>query len=291
MSSGFVSGGTNEQPIERDDAWLEAQQQIEETRRRKEEEGKQDGGKSLFETLQANKAAKQDAFEESIKLKHQFRSLDEDEVEFLDSVLESTRAQEAALKKETSEQLDYFRKQQEQADKALLAAEGEQDAQTGAGSGSPTATAEEENWAVSGRKRKKGKDGQGGLRGVKLLRKSSSASGANEKQKNAASPGSDSPDTKGVSSAAKPAQQGGEKPTATEKDEKDEQHKANAKKELNGTTPPVSSADAKANGTVPSQDKQNSPSKPVSGPTKAPAPATSGSSLGLQLGAYDSDED
>lgn len=55
MSSGFVSGGTTDAPIERDDEWVQAQQEIEATRRRKEEESRQTGGKTLFETLQANK--------------------------------------------------------------------------------------------------------------------------------------------------------------------------------------------------------------------------------------------
>lgn len=55
MSSGFVSGGTTEDPIERDDEWLKAQQEIEANRRRKEEEGRQEGGKSLYELLQNNK--------------------------------------------------------------------------------------------------------------------------------------------------------------------------------------------------------------------------------------------
>ncbi len=55
MSSGFVSGGTTDKPIERDDEWLEAQQELEATRRRKEEESGQEGGKTLFEVLQANK--------------------------------------------------------------------------------------------------------------------------------------------------------------------------------------------------------------------------------------------
>ena len=64
-------------------------------------------------------AAKQDAFEESIRLKNQFRNLDEDEIEFLDSVLESTRAKEEAIKKETAEQLNLFRRQQEDADRAM----------------------------------------------------------------------------------------------------------------------------------------------------------------------------
>ncbi|KAL4930161.1 PSME3-interacting protein [Aspergillus undulatus] len=120
MSSGFVSGGTNEQPVERDDEWRRAQQELEEERRRKAELGKQDGGKSLFDVLQQNKMAKQEAFEEKIKLKNQFRALDEDEVDFLDSIMESTRAQEATVKKETAEQLELFRRQREEAEKAHL---------------------------------------------------------------------------------------------------------------------------------------------------------------------------
>lgn len=56
MSSGFVSGGTNEQPIERDDEWLTVQKELEEERRRKAELGKQDDGKSLFEVLERNKS-------------------------------------------------------------------------------------------------------------------------------------------------------------------------------------------------------------------------------------------
>ncbi|CAP65397.1 uncharacterized protein PODANS_6_9010 [Podospora anserina S mat+] len=42
--------------------------------------------KSLYEVLQANKAAKQAEFEEKSKLKNQFRALDEDEIDFLDEV-------------------------------------------------------------------------------------------------------------------------------------------------------------------------------------------------------------
>jgi hypothetical protein len=57
MSSGFVSGGTIDQPIERDDEWLKAQQEIEAVRKRKEEEGRQKDGKSLYEILEQNKGA------------------------------------------------------------------------------------------------------------------------------------------------------------------------------------------------------------------------------------------
>ena len=55
MSSGFVSGGTIDKPIQRDEEWLKAQQDIEASRLRKEEEGKQQDGKSLYEVLQNNK--------------------------------------------------------------------------------------------------------------------------------------------------------------------------------------------------------------------------------------------
>jgi hypothetical protein len=56
MSSGFVSGGTIDEPAERDDEWLRVQRDLEEERRRKAEIGKQDGGKSLYEVLQQNKS-------------------------------------------------------------------------------------------------------------------------------------------------------------------------------------------------------------------------------------------
>lgn len=55
MSSGFVSGGTADAPIERSDEWLKAQQEIEANRARKAELARQQDGKSLYETLEANK--------------------------------------------------------------------------------------------------------------------------------------------------------------------------------------------------------------------------------------------
>ncbi|KAL8699873.1 MAG: hypothetical protein Q9224_001227 [Gallowayella concinna] len=174
MSSGFVSGGTTDQPIERDDEWVKAQQEIEANRRRKEEEGKHDGGKSLYEVLQSNKAAKQEAFEESIRLKNQFRNLDEDEVEFLDSVLESTRAREHAVKKETAEQLQAFRRQQEEADRASLSGTTSETATSEGTSSRPESSSTDTHWAINARKRKRVKDIEA-IPGVKL-RKSSSTS-------------------------------------------------------------------------------------------------------------------
>ncbi|RAL11542.1 uncharacterized protein BO97DRAFT_470988 [Aspergillus homomorphus CBS 101889] len=147
MSSGFVSAGTDQEPVERDDDWYRVQQELEEERRRKAELGKQDGGKSLFEVLQQNKMAKQEAFEEKIKLKNQFRSLDEDEVDFLDSIMESTRAKEAAVRKETAEGLELFRRQREEAEKTLL-----EDT-----SADVVPAAEGEDWKLPARKRRREK--------------------------------------------------------------------------------------------------------------------------------------
>ncbi|TVY71331.1 hypothetical protein LSUE1_G006612 [Lachnellula suecica] len=141
MSSGFVSGGTADAPIERSDEWLAAQKELDANAVRKAEAARQTDGRSLFETLEANKAAKQDAFEEANRLKNQFRALDEDEVEFLDSVMESTRAEEYRVKKETAEGLALFRQQQEEADKkARRGSDGAAAAEEGA------PTVEEENW-------------------------------------------------------------------------------------------------------------------------------------------------
>ncbi len=55
MSSGFISGGTADQPLERDDEWRKAQQEIQDRRRQKEQESRQGGEKSLYEILQNNK--------------------------------------------------------------------------------------------------------------------------------------------------------------------------------------------------------------------------------------------
>ena len=55
MASGFVSGGTTEEPLERDAEWLQAQLDLEASRRLKEEQSRQQGGKTLYEVLQTNK--------------------------------------------------------------------------------------------------------------------------------------------------------------------------------------------------------------------------------------------
>ncbi|KAI5370827.1 Putative PSME3-interacting protein [Septoria linicola] len=162
--SRFVAAGADGEPTEQDEKWLAAQKAIEATRSKPRVElGSQEGGKSLYETLQANKEKKQAAYEESLRIGNQFQSLDEDDVEFLDSVLESTRAQEAAVKRDTKEQLDAFRQQQLDAERK---------------NASPTATqntSEQTTWAV-GRKRKKDHKALGGVK----LRKSSSTAADKE---------------------------------------------------------------------------------------------------------------
>lgn len=55
MSSGFVPAGSTENTSSTNDDWEKAKQDIEDARRRKEEAGRQEGGKSLFEVLQQNK--------------------------------------------------------------------------------------------------------------------------------------------------------------------------------------------------------------------------------------------
>jgi hypothetical protein len=102
-------------------------------------------------------------------LKNQFRTLDDDEVEFLDSVLESTRAKEAAVKKETAEQLEAFRQQREAAEKALLD-EADTQQRSNPGAASPT---DQETWVTTAKKRRRPKE-KGILVGTKLRKMSSS---------------------------------------------------------------------------------------------------------------------
>jgi FAM192A/Fyv6, N-terminal domain len=60
MSSRFVSGGTADAPIERSDEWLSAQREIEANIQKKAIEARQQtDGRSLYETLEANKGITQ----------------------------------------------------------------------------------------------------------------------------------------------------------------------------------------------------------------------------------------
>ncbi|KAJ9664241.1 hypothetical protein H2198_000459 [Neophaeococcomyces mojaviensis] len=113
MSSRFVAaGGTDVEPPPENDDWAKARKQVDDSKKLKvDASGTQEGGKSLYEHLQAQKVAKQEAFEEAARVRNQFRPLDDSEVEFLESVEQSQRAQAATVRKETAEQLDVFRKE------------------------------------------------------------------------------------------------------------------------------------------------------------------------------------
>lgn len=102
-------------------------------------------------------------------MKNQFRSLDDDEVDFLDSVLESTRAKEAEVRKETAEQLEVFRKQREAAEKAQF----EEDNTPASAAGLAKSPSTAETWATRPKKRRRDKESVPVL-GAKL-RKTSTA--------------------------------------------------------------------------------------------------------------------
>jgi LPS O-antigen subunit length determinant protein (WzzB/FepE family) len=111
-------------------------------------------------------AAKQDAFEEAARLKNQYRALDDDEAEFLDSVLEGSKKKEAEVQKETLEQLDAFRRRQEEAERRAF------DEEQSEGKDKEGESQTHAQWVAAGRKRKKGHEL---LKGVKIRRKSEAA--------------------------------------------------------------------------------------------------------------------
>ncbi|KAJ9138383.1 hypothetical protein NKR23_g8539 [Pleurostoma richardsiae] len=139
-------------------AWAEVQAQLDAERRERLERRQQEqagGGeqRSLYDVLQANKAAKQAAFEEAARLRNQFRALDDDEVEFLDEVAERRRREEEERRREEEEGVRGFRERQRREE-------------GGAGGGEEG----EEEWgfaAGGGRKRKREKEREKGIKGLK----------------------------------------------------------------------------------------------------------------------------
>lgn len=224
MSSRFVLGGTTDAKTgdivpadpsasapttstsgdKRSEEWAAVQAQVGEDRRRRQQQREEAAGrggeeKSLYEVLQANKAAKQAAFEEASKLKNQFRALDDDEVEFLDSVRERRRAEEERLRRETEEGLKGFRELQS---KVSAAEEGGVEPE---GEGA----AEGLSWSV-GRKRKRRKDEpEGVLKGLKRRTSAAADDGgedgkAEEKGRDGAA--GEAPAHRGPAAAVKDAQ-------------------------------------------------------------------------------------
>lgn len=176
-----AGGGGSSSSAKRSEEWAAVQAQVEEDRRRRQQlrdEAASRGGegeKSLYDVLQANKAAKQAAFEEANKIKNQFRPLDDDEVEFLDGVRERKRAEEERLRRETEEGLKGFRELQSKISSGEAAAGGEGAVEGG-------------GWSV-GRKRKRRKDEPEGL--IKGLKRRNSAAADGPEAGKAAEKGRD----------------------------------------------------------------------------------------------------
>ncbi|KAG5933924.1 hypothetical protein E4U60_004219 [Claviceps pazoutovae] len=181
MADRFVSGGTMVPPGEeeppRDGAdaaaantarpflaagkdtsieWAAVQKELEEARRTKAVAVRGEE-RSLYDVLQANKAAKQAAFEEQTKIRNQFRPLDDDEIEFLDEVKAAKRMEEERVRREMEEGLRAFREQQRRTSGGgAVGAEGDEDAGARAGVGEMQSTGAGE-WGA-GRKRKRGRE-------------------------------------------------------------------------------------------------------------------------------------
>ena len=185
MSSRFVSAGTASassasptqksppQQTARDAEWAAARSNIEQNRIARAEAASNpdsNDGKTLYEILQANKAAKQEAFEESIKLKNQFRALNDEEVDFLEETRERERAEEDKIREEERKGLEEFRKAREQEEKHVEPEAGAADREDGG-----------TDWTnAARRKRKRLKGGEAmGLKGAKM-RKSSSGDGEDD---------------------------------------------------------------------------------------------------------------
>ncbi|KAL7922674.1 hypothetical protein ACQKWADRAFT_292085 [Trichoderma austrokoningii] len=174
MSNRFISGGTitssgeptkdesghdavvaaAREPLmkKKNAEWEAVRHELEEDRKRRElarAELAGEGQQSLYDVLQANKAAKQAAFEEQMKLKNQFRALDNDEIDFLDEVRAKEKADEARARQELETGLKAFRERQKSTSgggETSAAAVKEDEA---------AARGDDEEWAVGGRKRKR----------------------------------------------------------------------------------------------------------------------------------------
>ncbi|KAI1172905.1 hypothetical protein F4777DRAFT_559906 [Nemania sp. FL0916] len=155
--------------------WEAVQKDLEEERKRRADarrvavEGGSGAERSLYEILQANKAAKQAAFEEQNRIRNQFRALDDDEIEFLHGVSDEKHAEEERVRRETEERLASFRKAQMVTTGGVT----NNDADGDVGDDITGGDAVAEEWtAGTARKRKRDRDREKekhGLKGVKRV--------------------------------------------------------------------------------------------------------------------------
>ncbi|KAI2472757.1 hypothetical protein F4781DRAFT_320148 [Annulohypoxylon bovei var. microspora] len=152
--------------------WEAVQRELEADRRRREEarraqvEGGAGAERSLFEVLQANKAAKQAAFEEQNRIRNQFRALDDDEIEFLDDMQEKRREEEEKVKRETEERLARFREAQKKGVAGPADADDGEDAAE-SGRNGDDGVEDPVGWGGVGKKRKRDKESKSIVKGVK----------------------------------------------------------------------------------------------------------------------------
>ncbi|OLN87888.1 Protein FAM192A [Colletotrichum chlorophyti] len=159
-------GGSDAVPRSGPDAkknaeWEIVQKELDAERKRREEarvKNIEGGERSLYDVLQANKAAKQAAFEEQNRIKNQFRALDDDEIEFLDEVRSSARAEEERVRREMEEGLEAFRR----ARGVKRGGDGDDTAPAPAPPTGGDGVGEE--WAFGPRKRRKGREVRFGLK-------------------------------------------------------------------------------------------------------------------------------
>ncbi|KAM0750709.1 hypothetical protein T439DRAFT_380583 [Meredithblackwellia eburnea MCA 4105] len=110
VASRFVSQSTlDAAKAQREADWKAAYERMGQEPPKKEEDNEPYDGRSLWEKLKANKDKKQEAFDEQLKFKNQFRALDEDEISFLDSLTEDNHEEEDRKKQMIDEEVKNFR--------------------------------------------------------------------------------------------------------------------------------------------------------------------------------------
>ncbi|GAA6021187.1 hypothetical protein JCM10207_008348 [Rhodosporidiobolus poonsookiae] len=109
VASRFVSSTALEEAKKKREAeWKAAYERIGEAPPPVEESTTYDP-RSLYERLQENKSKKQEAFEEQLKFKNHFRALDEEEIDFLDTMIDESNEEEKARKRQIQEEMAQFK--------------------------------------------------------------------------------------------------------------------------------------------------------------------------------------
>ncbi|KAI0882893.1 uncharacterized protein GGS22DRAFT_42151 [Annulohypoxylon maeteangense] len=168
---------SEKEPEKKNIEWEAVQRDLDADRKRREEarraqvEGGAGGERSLFDVLQANKAAKQAAFEEQNRIRNQFRALDDDEIEFLEGVQDERREEEERIKRETEERLARFRKAQKKSASGPTDDDdddvGEGVVKSGGNEDGGVSVDDPVSWGAAGKKRKRDKESKSIVKGVK----------------------------------------------------------------------------------------------------------------------------